>query len=80
MLTVFRRREKVHYCSHEKETGALLFQEKKSGVLLFSREGNWCSIVFRRRDLVINFSQEKKSGALLFSGGGNRCSKVFRRE
>ena len=23
--TVFRRREQVHYCSQEKETGALLF-------------------------------------------------------
>ena len=48
--TLFRRRELVHYCSQEKETGVLLFklfkgrnlmlycsQEKETGALLFSR-------------------------------------------
>ena len=55
--TVIRRREQVHYCSQEKETGALLF----------SGEGNWCSTVFTIRYLVLYCSQEKETGALLFS-------------
>ena len=31
--SVLRRRELVHYCSQEKETGAILFEEKGTGAL-----------------------------------------------
>ena len=50
------------------------FQEKETGALLFSGEGNWCSTVFRRRELVLYCFQEKETGALLFS---NRRKMVF---
>ena len=47
------------------------FQDKGSGALLFSGEGNWCTFVLK----------EKEPGALLlmFSGEGDWCSTVFRR-
>ena len=71
----------MHYCSQEKETGALLFlgetnwstfvlKEKETGALLFSR----------RRKLEHYCSQGEGTGALLFSGEGNWCSTVFRRD
>ena len=54
--TVFKRKEQGHYRYQEKEIGALLlsrrrklviyclrFQEKGTGVLQFSGEGNWCT-------------------------------------
>ena len=49
--TLFRRRDSVHYC----------YQEKKTGALLFSGEGNWCTSVLRRRKQVFysfNFLRE----------------------
>ena len=61
---VFRRREHVHYCYQEKETGALMFQEKGSAtlqtavlkeketsalLLMFSGEGDWCSLLYCSR-------------------------------
>ena len=55
-------------------------QEKGKGALLFSGEGNWCSTVFRRREVVLYCFHKKETGALLFSGEGNRCSIVFRRK
>ena len=54
VLTVFRRREKVHYCSHEKETGALF--------TIVSGEEIWCPTVLKRRKLVLYCFQEKRSG------------------
>ena len=42
-------------------------REQVSGALLFSREGNWCSTVFKRRYLVLYCSHGKETGALLFS-------------
>ena len=48
----------MHYCSQEKGTGAFLF----------SGEGNCCSTVLRRKELVLYCSQEKGTGDLLFSG------------
>ena len=56
------------------------FQEKGSGALLFSGEGNWCTTDLRRRKLVLYCFQEKGTGALLISGVGNWCSTVFRRK
>ena len=50
------------------------FQEKETGALLFSGEGNWCSTVFRRRELVLYCFQEKETGALMFS---NRRKQVL---
>ena len=59
------------------------FQEKGTGALLFSGEGNWCSVVFRRRKLVVYSFQEKETGALSTTvhriGEGNRCSTVLMR-
>ena len=63
-----RRRDHVHYCYQEKGThGAILFQDKGSGALLFSGERNLRSTayVFRRRGLVHYCSREKGDGAVL---------------
>ena len=55
-------------------------QEKGTGALLFSGEGNRCSTAFRREQLYYCFKdketdallfQEKGSGTLLFSGERN---------
>ena len=65
---VLRKREHVHYCYQEKGThGALLFQDKGSGALLFSGERNLRSTayVFRRRGLELYCSREKGDGAVL---------------
>ena len=51
--TVFRRREQVHYCS----------QENQTGVLLFSGEGMWCSTVSGERNWCITVLKEKETGA-----------------
>ena len=66
-----RRRENVLYC----------FQEKETGALQFSGEGNWCFTVFRRRKLVLYCFQIERNlystvhrrrklvhSALLFTG------------
>ena len=60
----------MHYC----------YQEKTTGAVLFLGEGNRCTTVIRRRELVLYCFQEKGSDALLFSGDGNRCCTVFRRK
>ena len=57
--TVLRRRKKVLYC----------FQDKGSGAILFSGEGNWCTTVLK----------EKETGTILFLGEGNRCTTVLKR-
>ena len=62
-------------------------------ILLFSREGIWCSTVLtsqeeetgallfsRRRKLVHYCSQEKETGALLFLGERNWCYTDLRRK
>ena len=55
-------------CTQENKSGAPSCpQEKGTGALLTSRERNWCSTVFRRRDLVLYCSQENETGALMFS-------------
>ena len=61
-----------------KGTGAYCYQEKVTGVILFSREGNWCSTGFRRRKLVLYCFHEKVSGALLSSGERNWCTTVLK--
>ena len=62
--TVFRRRELVLYYSQEKESGALLFSgEGNWCTTVLSGERNWCTIVTRRRELVHNCYQEKETGA-----------------
>ena len=61
VLLCFRRRDLVLYCSQEKETGELLF----------SGEGNMFSIVFRRREHVHYCYQEKETGALMFQEKGS---------
>ena len=54
----------MHFCSQEKEIGARLFSRRKKLVLywpqeyetvaiLTSGEGNMCSTVFRRSELVL---------------------------
>ena len=66
-------------------------QEKVTGALLISIEGNWCSTDIKRRKLVLYYFarernwctsvlKEKETGALLLSGEGNWCSTVFRRK
>ena len=85
----------MHYCSQEKEKGALLFlREENRDTIVIRRklmlscsqgEGNWCytAYVFRKRGLVFYSFQEKGTGALSTTvfriGEGNRCSNVFRR-
>ena len=54
-------RKLVHYC----------FQEKETGLLLFSGEGNMSSIVLRRREHVHYCYQEKETAALLFQEKGS---------
>ena len=44
----------MHFCSKEKETGAILFLEVR----------NWPYIDLRRRKLVLYCFQEKRTGAL----------------
>ena len=54
--------------TQEKKSGAPSCpQEKETGALMISRERNWCSTVFMRRELVHSCSQEKETGAQLFS-------------
>ena len=56
-------------CTQEKKSGAPSYpQEKGTGALLISGERNWCSTVFRSRELVHYCSQEKETCAILFSG------------
>ena len=53
-------------CAQEDKSGAPSCpQEKVTGALLMSIEGNWCSTVFRRRALVSYCSQEKETAVLL---------------
>ena len=78
---VLKRRKVGHYCSQEKEIGALLFsgegncqlvfywsQEKATGALMFSGEGN-----------LVHYCFQDKEGALLYLGEVKRCSTVYRR-
>ena len=60
----------VHYC----------YQEKGTGALLLSGEGNRCSTVFGRKKQVHYCSQEKETGDLLFSRKGIWCSTVLTRK
>ena len=59
MFYFSQRREKRLYC----------FQEKETGALQFSGEGNWCYTVLRRKKKVL----------YCFSGEGNWCSTVLKR-
>ena len=82
--------------AQEKGTGALLSywsQEKETGTILFSGEGNWCTTVLRRMKYVLysfNFLREgiwwytvlrrKKLVHYYSQGEGNWCTTVFRRK
>ena len=55
-------------CTQEKKSCApRCSQEKGTGALLFSGEGNRCSTVFRRGKKCTSVLKEKENGALLFS-------------
>ena len=53
-------------CTQEKKSGAPSYpQEKGTGALLISGERNWCSAVFRSRELVHYCSKEKETCAVI---------------
>ena len=67
-------------CTQEKKSGAPSCpQEKGIGALLISGGRNWCTTIFRRRELVHNCFEEKETCALLFLGEGNECTTVIRK-
>ena len=69
----------MHYCSQEKETGALLFLGEITGTILFPREGNWRFIVFRRINLVLKVVYKRRDLVLYCSQReGNWCTSVFK--
>ena len=59
------------YCFQEKETGALQFSGEGNWYLLFSGEGNWCSTVFQIEGNWYSTVLRRKKlvhSALLFTG------------
>ena len=53
------------------------FQDKGTGALLISEEGNSYSTIFRRKELVHFCSQEEGTGALLIAGEGKLVLYCF---